>query len=72
LAVSRIAVRPNPFVSYAALPGHEAERFALYDISGRKVGIFRGDRIGEKLVPGVYFLQPENGSAKPSRIVKVR
>lgn len=64
--------RPNPFVSFVTVPGHERERFALYDISGRKVGTFRGDRIGEGLKAGVYFLKPEDRSAKPLRIVKVR
>jgi len=68
----RLRATPNPFTSFATLPGHEAERFSLYDISGRKVGIFRGDRVGEGLAPGVYFLRTENGAAKPLRIVKVR
>lgn len=63
---------PNPFVSFAAIPGHFSERFMLYDVSGRMVGTFRGDRIGEGLFPGVYFLRLENRAAKPLRIVKVR
>ena len=63
---------PTPFTTFATLPGHEAERFSLYDVSGRKVGSFRGDRVGEGLAPGVYFLRPENGAAKPLRIVMVR
>ena len=72
LAESRIRILPNPFISFATVQGHEAEHFDLYDISGRKVGTYRGDRIGEGLVPGVYFLRPEGGSARPIRIVKVR
>jgi hypothetical protein len=68
----RITIRPNPFTSFAIVPGHEAERFALYDISGRKVGTYKGDRIGEGLSAGVYFLRPEGGDAKPLRVVKVR
>jgi len=67
-----LKVTPNPFTSFATLPGHEAERFSLYDISGRKVGTYRGDRIGEGLVPGVYFLRSSDSQAKPLRIVKVR
>ena len=63
---------PNPFVSFASVPGHERERFALYDISGRKVGIYRGDRIGAGLEAGVYFLKAEGKDAKPVRIVKIR
>jgi hypothetical protein len=65
-------VNPNPFVSFTMAPGHEAERFNLYDISGQKVGAFPGDRIGEGLAAGVYFLRPEGKDAKPLRIVKVR
>jgi len=63
---------PNPFTSYATLPGHEGERFTLYYISGRKVGTYRGDRIGEGLAPGVYFLRPSAGNARPVRVVKLR
>jgi hypothetical protein len=68
----RLTAKPNPFTSFATLSGHEAERFALYDVSGRKVGTYRGDRVGEGLAPGVYFLRPVSGDAKPLRIVKVR
>jgi hypothetical protein len=63
---------PNPFSSFATLPGHEAERFSLNDISGRKVGVYKGDRIGSGLSAGVYFLKPAGQDAKPIRIVKVR
>jgi photosystem II stability/assembly factor-like uncharacterized protein len=65
-------VLPNPFTSFARVPGHEAERFALFDVTGRKVGIFKGERIGEGLRAGVYFLRPEDRNARPLRIVKVR
>jgi hypothetical protein len=71
-SAQRYKVIPNPFLSFAAVRGHEHETFLLYDISGRMVGICRGDRIGEGLSPGVYFLKPEGRSAKPLRIVKVR
>ena len=63
---------PNPFVSYARVPGHEKERFALYDITGRKAGVYPGDRIGEGLASGVYFLMPLTGETKPQRIVKIK
>jgi len=66
------SVRPNPFTSFARSPGHSSERFSLYDISGRKVGVYRGDRIGSGLSAGVYFLRPQEGKAKPLRVVKVR
>jgi hypothetical protein len=66
------SVVPNPFTSFATLPGHEFEHFALYDISGRRVGTYRGDRVGANLPPGMYFLRPEAGSSKPLRVVKIR
>ncbi len=65
-------VAPNPFLSYASVPGHERESFALYDVSGRKVGTYKGDRIGSGLSAGIYFLKPEGQDAKPLRIVKLR
>jgi hypothetical protein len=65
-------VTPNPFASFATIPGHEGERFALYDISGKLVGSYRGNRIGEGLSAGVYFLRPEGKDTKPLRIVKIR
>jgi len=72
---SRIAhpiASPNPFSSFTTVVGYEKERFILYDISGRQVGSYYGDRIGFGLPAGVYFLMPEDKSLKPVRIVKVR
>ena len=63
---------PNPFPSFARIPGHEREAFSLFDVSGRNVGTCKGDRIGEGLSPGVYFVRSENQIARPLRIVKVR
>ena len=73
-SVSRLPYRvtPNPFISVAVVPGHEAESFTLYDVSGRKVGIYKGARIGAGLSAGIYFLKPESKDAKPLRIVKLR
>jgi hypothetical protein len=68
----RIKPTPNPFVSLATIPGFEAERFTLYDISGRLVGTYRGNRIGENLPPGVYFLRGHHQNRLPVRIVKIR
>jgi len=70
--VTGYGVFPNPFTSFASVPGHSSERFALYDISGRKIGTYKGDRIGEGLAAGVYFLKPEGREGKPVRVVKVR
>jgi hypothetical protein len=70
--VGDLRITPNPFTSFATLPGHEGERFSLYDISGRRVGTYRGDRVGVGLAPGVYFLRSSDSQDKPLRIVKVR
>ncbi len=63
---------PTPFRSFALIPGHEDEEFPLFNVSGRLVGTYRGDRIGEGLPAGVYFLRPSAVNAKPIRIVKLR
>jgi hypothetical protein len=36
------------------------------------VGTYKGDRIGEGLQAGVYFIRAEGGEARPVRVVKVR
>ena len=71
-SASRLTVSPNPFTSCSSVQGHERDRFSLYDVSGRRVGVYRGDRIGEGLRAGVYFLRDEGGEARPVRVVKVR
>jgi hypothetical protein len=75
--VQGFKITPNPFISFARVPGHEAERFSLYDIAGRKVGTYQGDRIGEGLGAGVYFLRYQEMLKQVQhdeivRIVKVR
>jgi len=72
LTVGRLKIIPNPFVSFATVLGHEAERFALYDISGRRVGTYKGEQIGMDLWPGVYFIRSLDRKAGLGRIVKVR
>jgi hypothetical protein len=66
------SVVPNPFTSFATIPGQEGKRFEMFDVTGRKVGVYKGDRIGEGLSAGVYFLKPEGKDFKPLRIVKLR
>jgi len=68
----RLTAKPNPFTSFTTVPGPSSERFALYDISGRRVGTYKGDRVGEGLKTGVYFLRPQTSPSAPLRIVKVR
>jgi hypothetical protein len=70
--VGRLKAIPNPFTSFATVPGHPFDRFALYDISGRRVGVYKGDRVGANLPAGVYFLRTTGGPSTPVRIVKVR
>jgi hypothetical protein len=69
---SHLRIQPNPFSSFTTIHGHEKESFTLYDISGRKVGIYKGDKIGWDVSPGVYFLRSEKGDPRPVRIVKLR
>jgi hypothetical protein len=72
LTVGQLKAQPNPFVSFAAITGHETESFELYDISGRKVGTYRGDRIGQDVGPGVYFVRAKGETGITARVVKVR
>jgi len=68
-----LLVKPTPFTSFARVPGHETELFALTDVAGRQVAICKGDRIGEGLRPGVYFLslvRPKTGKAATAIIIK--
>jgi hypothetical protein len=71
---TRFLVRPNPFTSFARVPGHETELFALSDVTGRQVAICNGDRVGEGLRPGVYFLAlvgTRAGRAATAPVIKV-
>jgi hypothetical protein len=71
-AVAKITAKPNPFISYATIPGYEKEGFLVYDVAGRMVGTFKGERIGEGLGAGVYFVKAQTRSEAPCRIVKLR
>jgi hypothetical protein len=67
-----VQVLPNPFVAHTALRGHTRERVAVLDASGRQVGDFDADRIGDGLAPGVYFLRLTDGGAPAVPVVKLR
>jgi|GEM_PF-3384375 len=67
-----IRVYPNPFTSFATIPGYEQESFVVYDVMGRKVGIYSGNRIGGELAPGVYFVLGLDTASAPARFVKVK
>jgi predicted deacylase len=62
--------RPNPFVSFTSVRGHEAESFTLCDATGRTVGRFQCDRVGAGLAAGVYFVRGAGSSSL--RLVKLR
>jgi photosystem II stability/assembly factor-like uncharacterized protein len=64
--------KPNPFTSYAVILGHEEEQVVLYDISGKLMGMYRGDRIGADLPSGIYFVRLQDQESKPLRIVKLK
>jgi len=66
----RIKATPNPFTSFTSVPGQEKETFELYDIAGRKVGMYRGDRIGANLPAGVYFLKYQEMLKQPMNQVQ--
>ncbi len=67
-----LKVSPNPFVSYTTVSGQNQGGFWVYDISGRMVGWYKGNRIGRDLTPGIYFICREKREMTPQRIVKVR
>jgi len=70
---ARLLIQPNPFTSFARVPGHDTDVFTLSDITGRQVATCRGDRVGEGLRPGVYFLSPvglKPGKAARATIIK--
>ncbi|MEO0081843.1 MAG: CocE/NonD family hydrolase [candidate division WOR-3 bacterium] len=72
LTPGRCEVCPNPFVGSARVPGYEHDWFTLLDIAGREVGECRGDRVGAKLAPGVYFLKHHAADMSPLRLLKMR
>ncbi len=71
-SILQLVVSPNPFVSFTTVVGYEKERFILYDVSGKRVGIYPGNSIGFGLPAGVYFIIPEDKSFRPVRVVKVK
>ncbi len=62
---------PNPFMSHTCIPGREAESFSVWDVAGRKVGVYRGSAIGADLKPGIYFVNSRQNSGTLTRIVKI-
>ena len=69
---SNLSCSPNPFTSFARIPGYEKEDFNIMDITGRVVGKYKGARVGENLPAGVYFIISQNKKISPGRIVKIK
>jgi len=67
-----LTARPNPFVGFARIPGHETANFRVYDASGERVALCPGGRLGESLAPGVYLVRGREPASPPIRIVKLR
>ncbi|MEO0095196.1 MAG: hypothetical protein ABIL46_00075 [candidate division WOR-3 bacterium] len=63
---------PNPFFSFTSIEGYENEQFQLFDASGRYIGVYKGDRIGDNLPAGLYFVVSDDKSILPARVVKIR
>lgn len=70
--VGSVKATPDPFASFTRIVGHETERFDVYDISGKTVGMYQGNRIGEGLSPAVYFVKLNDGHGGSLRIVKAK
>jgi hypothetical protein len=71
-AAGSFRATPNPFAAFTRIPGHESERFDVYDVAGKMVGKYWGNRIGAGLSPTVYFARLDDKHDESLRIVKVR
>jgi len=69
---ARLLASPNPFVSFTTVSGFERKKFIVYDIQGCLIGNYQGNRIGEDLCAGVYFLKFAGRDSKPVRVVKIQ
>jgi hypothetical protein len=68
----QLSIVPNPFRFFASIRGCERSAVLVYDIQGRCAGKYRGNRVGEDLGPGVYFVKVENSDAETLRVVKIK
>ncbi len=67
----RARVVPNPFSGSARVPGLEQQLLSVHDAGGRRVALQRGDRLGERLPPGVYLIRTEAQDGLTLRLVKL-
>ncbi len=70
-SIPLLSTVPNPFVSHACIPGREAELFCVWNVAGRKVGVYPGSAIGADLKPGIYFVCSRQNPGTWTRIVKI-
>jgi hypothetical protein len=67
-------IRPiySPFISWITIPGHSKEQFELYNVAGKLMGTYYGNRIGQGLSAGLYYLRSKAGNEAPLMINKLR
>lgn len=65
-------IESNPFIYFTSISGYENDYFEVKDILGRPVGIYNGEKIGEDLLPGIYFISLYNTDIPGIRIIKIR
>lgn len=66
------AAYANPFLSSLRVFGHEKDRFFAYDLKGRRLGEYRGGRIGWDLPAGVYVARMHGNDKSVWKFVKTR
>jgi hypothetical protein len=70
--IEKYNVFPNPFVSSARVVGHDTEDFMMYDVSGKCMGMYKGNHIGIDLPPGVYFIKSVSKNSFFTQTIKVQ
>jgi hypothetical protein len=61
---------PNPFVCWTSFKGYEKNAVMVYDLCGRKIGEYPGDKVGANLASGIYFVSVSGSGV--CKIVKVK
>jgi photosystem II stability/assembly factor-like uncharacterized protein len=67
-----LTVQPNPVRSTGRIPGQTQTLFYIFDVTGRQVGLCRGDGIGKNLKPGIYFAEAANSANQRIKFIKLR
>jgi hypothetical protein len=61
---------PNPFTGRARVTGRTANEIKIFDVSGKLVEKTRSCSIGDRLKPGVYFVEIDGG--RLNKIIKIK